>query len=75
MAKTIRIVHNEMDREVTVFVGDKEVGHADYDMHAWAGLELIENVAEGIGKALGVEVVHDDAEFDADGDPIFEDED
>ena len=43
------------DENIVVLVDGKEIGWANHDEDGWAGIQKVEEIAEGIAKALGAD--------------------
>jgi hypothetical protein len=51
-------INRPCEDTIELFVGDKEVGILNHDLHGWDAMDSIQCLFERIAKQLGAEIVH-----------------
>lgn len=58
------VIYRENDENLTVFLGNVEIGHANHDVDGWQGMSMLEQTVRAIATELGIEVIEDDSHTD-----------
>lgn len=64
MKNVIKVVHNPMKRHQLLFINNEFITSANYNEHAWAGMQLMVDVAKVIAEKTGCDFIQEEMASD-----------